>query len=84
MRDRVQLDAVEHERLGRVVDVAGPADPHAAGVPQHRQQGTHEPAGARRPPVVVAHHRQPVGGDDDRGRLVGSGNVDASGPVVPA
>ena len=65
--DRVELDAVEGERLGVVVDHAGPAHPGSAGVAQHRQQRADQPARARCPGVVGgAHHRQPVGGDDER------------------
>ena len=69
---RVQLDAVEGERLGVVVDDARPPDPRPAGVAQHRQQGAHESTRARRPRVVCgAHHRQAVGGDDERSRRGG-------------
>ena len=63
--DRVQLDTVERERLGVVVDHPGPSDPRPARIAQHRQQGTHEPARARCPRVAGAHHRQAVGRDDE-------------------
>jgi hypothetical protein len=71
----MELDAVEGERLGIVVDDASPPDPGTPGVAQHWQQGADEPAGARRPRAICrAHHRQSVGGDHewsgrgDRGR----------------
>ena len=77
---RVQVDAVEDERLGRVVGLAGPADPRAAAGAQQRQQGPHEAARARRPAAVVERvDREPVGGDRRSG---GSGSTGAAASDV--
>ena len=69
------------ERRRGVVDRAGPADPRAARLAEHRQQRTHEAAGARRPAVGGAHHRQAVGGDDERSAAGSPATSEGSGSL---
>ncbi len=61
----LQVHAVERERLGNVVGLAGPADPCPAARSQQWEQGPHQTAGAGDPAVRRAGDRQAVGGDDD-------------------
>ncbi len=65
-RDGVELDALDREGFRLIVGIAGPADPDATGVAQHRKQRADQAAGARRPVVVGPHDREPVRGDDER------------------
>jgi len=72
-RDRVDVDALEVERLRGGTVPAGPADPRAAMLGQHRVQRGHQTAGTRTPlPLAVG------GGDLIDGQAVGDNDEGTS------
>ena len=82
---RVQLQAILDERLHLDVGQAGPADPGALSLPDHRLQGRDQAAGAGPPLRLAAGSLPPVHGQaarDDHeavvaGRLLAAGIVES-------